>query len=120
MGTRAHTNADSASTAPVKRSALGPPGRPAGDKHPLPALDHNQLVRNRPTTRTTFDFHPGDLTRPDCTDKRKPASGPSPRSKRSSARTTAVEVRHGTTRPLLLPYAYSGRAGAVAALLGDQ
>ena len=74
MGTRAHTNADSASTAPVKRYALGPPDRPAGNKHPLPALDHNQLVRNRPTTRTTFDFHPGDLTRPDCTDKRKPAS----------------------------------------------
>ena len=74
MGTRAHTNADSAGTAPVKRSALGPPGRPAGDKHPLPALDHNQLVGNRPTTRTTFDFHPGDLTRPDRTDKRN--SGP--------------------------------------------
>ena len=48
MGTRAHTNADSASTAPVKRSALGPAGRPTGDRTPPPALNHTKVARRLP------------------------------------------------------------------------
>jgi hypothetical protein len=38
-GARAHTFSGSAATAPVKRSALGPPGRPRGDRAPPPALN---------------------------------------------------------------------------------
>ena len=59
MGIRAHTHADSASTAPVKRSALGPPGRPRGDKQPAAGARSQPVVGNRPTTRTTLD----DFTR---------------------------------------------------------
>ena len=42
MGARAHTPPTSTSTAPVKRFALGPPGRPTGDRAPPLALDHNE------------------------------------------------------------------------------
>jgi hypothetical protein len=38
---RAHKR-HSASTTPVKRSALGPPGRPTGDRRPPLALDDNE------------------------------------------------------------------------------
>ncbi len=38
LGARAHLPLSSASTAPVKRYALGPKGRPAGDRAPPPAL----------------------------------------------------------------------------------
>ena len=31
-----------------KRSALGPPGRPTGDRTPSLALDRNEVVRNKP------------------------------------------------------------------------
>jgi hypothetical protein len=43
MGARAHTPTSSASTAPVKRFALGPPGRAirVTERPPL-ALDHNE------------------------------------------------------------------------------
>jgi len=44
LGARAHTaTIDSAITAPVKRSALGPAGRPPGDSSPLPALNRNEV-----------------------------------------------------------------------------
>jgi hypothetical protein len=43
-GARAHAPSDSASTAPVKRFALGPSGRPRGDRAPPPALTANQQV----------------------------------------------------------------------------
>jgi hypothetical protein len=43
-GARAHTRSDSASTAPVKRFALGPAGRPRGDRAPPPALDQQSRV----------------------------------------------------------------------------
>ena len=43
LSTRAHTHADSASSAPVKRYALGPTGRPPGDRAPPPALEHNDV-----------------------------------------------------------------------------
>jgi hypothetical protein len=53
MGTRACTP-DSASTAPVKRSALDPPGRPTGDRAPPLTLNHNEWGREpSPTTSTT-------------------------------------------------------------------
>jgi hypothetical protein len=42
-GARAHTPSDSADTAPVKRFALGPPGRP-GMTAPPPALDRQPRV----------------------------------------------------------------------------
>jgi hypothetical protein len=50
LGARAHAPSDSAGTAPVKRSALGPPGRPRGDRAPPPAL--NQQPRVAPATPT--------------------------------------------------------------------
>jgi hypothetical protein len=50
-GARAHTPANSASTAPVKRFALGPSGRPAGDRAPPLALDRNE-VAGEPAPRT--------------------------------------------------------------------
>ena len=43
-GARAHALSDSAGTAPVKRSALGPAGRPRGDRAPPPALTTNKQV----------------------------------------------------------------------------
>jgi len=43
-GARAHAPSDSASTAPVKRFALGPPGRPRGDRAPPPALNQQSRV----------------------------------------------------------------------------
>ena len=43
-GARAHAPSDSAATAPVKRSALGPPGRPRGDRAPPPTLDQQPRV----------------------------------------------------------------------------
>ena len=56
MGARAHTSTASASTAPVKRSALGPPGRPAGDRAPPLALDQQPGVQEtRPRTSHTTD-----------------------------------------------------------------
>ena len=63
---RAH-NADSANPAPVKRSALGPAGRPPGDRTPELALTHNQVAEPRPPPN---NFTHTSLTRPDCTDKR--------------------------------------------------
>ena len=47
-GARAHAQSTSAATAPVKRSALGPPGRPRRDRAPPPAL--NQHSRVAPAT----------------------------------------------------------------------
>jgi hypothetical protein len=38
-GARAHNRSDSAAAAPVKHFALGPAGRPRGDRAPPPALD---------------------------------------------------------------------------------
>ena len=57
MGARAHQLPDSASTAPVKRSALGPQGRPTGDRGPPPALNQQSAVaaatrNNNPGHRT--------------------------------------------------------------------
>src|SRR6266849_4162748 len=43
LGARAHSPTNSASTAPVKRYALGPSGRPARDRAPPPALEHNDV-----------------------------------------------------------------------------
>jgi hypothetical protein len=44
-GARAHPpSPSSAGTAPVKRSALGPPDRPRGDRAPPPTLTTNQQV----------------------------------------------------------------------------
>ena len=43
-GARAHAQSASAATAPVKRSALGPPGRPSGDRAPPPALNQQSRV----------------------------------------------------------------------------
>jgi hypothetical protein len=57
MGARAHTPPPSASTAPVKRFALGPPGRPRGDRAPPLALNHNQVAAgpgHLPTTSHTM------------------------------------------------------------------
>jgi hypothetical protein len=44
LGARAHAPSDSAGTAPVKRFALGPAGRPRGDRAPPPALDQQSPV----------------------------------------------------------------------------
>jgi len=44
LGARAHAPSDSAATAPVKRFALGPPGRPRGDRAPPPALNQQSRV----------------------------------------------------------------------------
>jgi hypothetical protein len=44
LGARAHAPSDSAGTAPVKRSALGPAGRPRGDRAPPPALEQQSRV----------------------------------------------------------------------------
>jgi transposase len=43
-GARAHAPSDSAATAPVKRFALGPPGRPSGDRAPPPTLAQQSPV----------------------------------------------------------------------------
>ena len=43
LGARAHTPTNSASTAPVKRYALGSPGSPAGDRPPRLALTSNEV-----------------------------------------------------------------------------
>jgi hypothetical protein len=52
-GARAHT-ASSAGPAPVKRFALGPPGRPTGDRAPPPALNRQSRVAAAiPPTTTT-------------------------------------------------------------------
>ena len=57
MGTRAH-NANSANPAPVKRSALGPAGRPPGDRTPELALTHNEVPE---PTRPPQQLHPQEL-----------------------------------------------------------
>src|SRR5512132_906517 len=54
-GARAHTPADSASTAPVKRFALGPSGRPAGDRAPPLALDRNEVAGEPPTSNRNLN-----------------------------------------------------------------
>jgi hypothetical protein len=66
LGVRAHPPLSSASTAPVKRYALGPQGRPPGDRAPPLALEGSQ-VRGR--ARTETQQHLGRLTRVPCTDK---------------------------------------------------
>jgi hypothetical protein len=43
-GARAHATPTSAATAPIKRFALGPPGRPRGDRAPPPALEPHPRV----------------------------------------------------------------------------
>jgi hypothetical protein len=43
-GARAQPPSDSAATVPVKRFALGPAGRPRGDRAPPPALDRQSQV----------------------------------------------------------------------------
>ena len=53
-GARAHTT-HSASTAPVKRYALGPPGRPAGDRAPPLALSQQPGVGGLATATQTND-----------------------------------------------------------------
>jgi len=56
LGARAHTPVPaSAATAPVKRFALGPPGRPRGDRAPPPALDQ----RSRVASATDTNVNPG-------------------------------------------------------------
>jgi hypothetical protein len=44
LGARAHAPSDSAVTAPVKRFALGPAGRPTGDRAPPPTLNQQSTV----------------------------------------------------------------------------
>jgi len=56
-GARAHTT-HSASTAPVKRYALGPPGRPAGDRAPPLALSQQPRVRSHDRTQTNNNPDP--------------------------------------------------------------
>jgi hypothetical protein len=63
MGTRAHTPTSSASTAPVKRFALGPAGRPTGDRAPPLALHHNNCPGNPVPRTTATTTHPGRLDR---------------------------------------------------------
>jgi hypothetical protein len=48
LGARAHPPSNSAGTAPVKRSALGPAGRPRGDRAPPPTLTSNHRSLPRP------------------------------------------------------------------------
>ena len=43
-GARAHAPSASAATAPVKRYALGPPGRPRGDRAPPPTRKRQPRV----------------------------------------------------------------------------
>ena len=73
MGTRAHSPTSSASTAPVERFALGPAGRPTGDRAPPLALDHNEGPGNSPSPGTTGNDYSDleGLTGPDCTDKQQ-------------------------------------------------
>ena len=52
-GARAQAPSASAATAPVKRYALGPPGRPRGDRAPPPAL--NQRSRVAPATHNNIN-----------------------------------------------------------------
>jgi hypothetical protein len=66
LGARAHAPSDSAATAPVKRSALGPPGRPRGDRAPPPTLDQQPRSLPRPTQRQPRIAR---LPRGPCTDK---------------------------------------------------
>jgi hypothetical protein len=48
LGVRGHTQPiNSAATAPVKRSALGPPGRPPGDRAPPLALPGNEVAEEK-------------------------------------------------------------------------
>ena len=61
IGTRAHTPG-SANPAPVKRSALGPAGRPTGDRAPPLAQDCNEVIGPNPTTSN--NFNPQRLDRP--------------------------------------------------------
>ena len=53
LGARAHPPSDSAATAPVKRFALGPPGRPRGDRAPPPTL--KQQPRVAPATHNNVN-----------------------------------------------------------------
>ena len=57
LGVRAHQPLSSASTAPVKRYALAPQGRPAGDRAPPPALKLSQ-VREATAPRTEHNDNP--------------------------------------------------------------
>jgi hypothetical protein len=50
---RAHTLSDSAATAPVKRSALGPAGRPRGDRAPRPPQPGRRACRGDPAQITS-------------------------------------------------------------------
>ena len=65
MGARAHTSTGSAGTAPVKRSALGPSGRPAGDRAPPPTLNQQSPEGGKPlgTNTTTSALDTGRLHR---------------------------------------------------------
>ena len=63
MGARAHIHADSPSTAPVKRSALGPSGRPTGHRAPPLTLDHNEVAAG--TAHLNNSFHQKGLTQTD-------------------------------------------------------
>jgi hypothetical protein len=67
---RAH-NVDSARTAPVKRYALGPSGRPTDDRPPLLALHHNQwsLGVDHLNNIDNVPNHERYLTGHGCTDK---------------------------------------------------
>ena len=72
LGARAHTPVPaSAATAPVKRFALGPPGRPRGDRAPPPTLRPAATgrIRDPQTTSTRI----ARLPRGRCTDKEQPA-----------------------------------------------
>ncbi len=62
MGARAHTPpTSSASTAPVKRFALGPPGCPTGDRAPPLALDHNEWSGASPEDHVVNNLTLGGL-----------------------------------------------------------
>jgi hypothetical protein len=69
MGARAHQTPHSASSAPVKRYALGPQGRPARDRAPPLALTLQSRFRGRPgspnrrTTTRPRRLTPGPLHR---------------------------------------------------------
>jgi hypothetical protein len=64
LGVRGHQPPHSADTAPVKRFALAPTGRPPGDRAPPPALTGQPAGElASPPSNPTPAIHPGNLTR---------------------------------------------------------
>src|SRR5437763_11126847 len=71
LGVRGHTSTTSARTASVKRFALAPTGRPAGDRAPPLTLDRNEVA---PYATTSTNHHdPRGLTGPPETSKQSSA-----------------------------------------------